>query len=89
MFVQAGTQAYLMGGANWNPNTQTKEPTAEVWRMDMPTLTWTQLEDMPYPGYMGEAVYDPLDHIIVVWGGEQSEGVYVPGNQTRIYYLEP
>ncbi|MBA4379909.1 MAG: hypothetical protein C0393_04360, partial [Anaerolinea sp.] len=82
MMVQVDSIAYLMGGVNWE-----HIPSAEVWRFDLTTLTWTQLKDMPYPIYNGNAVYDPLQNRIIVWGGEQSKGVLFPGNKTLIYYF--
>lgn len=88
--VQVDSSAYMMGGADWDSGTQTLNPSAEVWRFDFTTFIWTQLENMPYPiSHGGKAVYDPRQKRIILWGGEQSEGVLVPGNRTLIYYLGP
>ncbi len=89
MMVQVDSNAYMLGGGIWNPDTQTFNYTAEVWSFDLTTFTWTQLEDMPYPIAKGAAVYDSQQDRIIVWGGEESEGVFVPGNKTLIYYFEP
>ncbi len=89
MMVQVDSKAYMIGGARWDPNTQTLNNSAEVWRFDLTTFAWTQLEDMPSPIiHGGGAVYDPRRNRIIVGGGEQSEGVLFPGNTTLIYYLE-
>ena len=87
MMVQADEKAYMLGGGIWG-DTKTPNYTAQVWVLDLTTLTWTQLEDMPYPIYNGNAVYDPLQKCIIVWGGKQSESVIFPGNKTLIYYVE-
>ena len=88
MMVQVGSNAYMLGGEIWNPATHTATYTAQVWVLDLIKLTWTQLKDMPYSIVKGEAVYDPLQKRIIVWGGMQSEGVHVPSNKILINYLE-
>ncbi len=90
MMVQAGTKAYLMGGANWDQNTQVSIPIAEVWQMDLGTLTWMRLEDMPYPGYNGKAVYDPYQNRIITFGGMiLLDGEKKYSSDTRIWWLKP
>ncbi|OHD64938.1 MAG: hypothetical protein A2176_15845 [Spirochaetes bacterium RBG_13_51_14] len=88
MMVQVDGKAYMLGGRIWDPDTQTLNYTVEVWILDMTTFIWTQLEDMPYPIAKEEAVYDPYQQSIIVWGGRQSESVIFPGNKTLIYYFE-
>ena len=88
MMAQVDSNAYMLGGEIRGPDAQTWNCIAEVWVLDLTTLTWTRLEDMPYPVCYGVGVYDPLQDRIIVWGGKQSEGVLVPGNKTLIYYFE-
>ncbi len=44
----------------------------DVWELDLTTLAWTQLfpsGTSPVPRYAHTAVYDPVDHRMVVFGG--------------------
>lgn len=79
MWAQVGTQAYLMGGANWDRNTQTSILTGEVWRLDLDTWAWTRLEDMPSLACNGEAVYDPYHERIITYGMLEQQFGMEPG----------
>ncbi|MDH4211892.1 MAG: hypothetical protein OEV79_10655 [candidate division WOR-3 bacterium] len=44
----------------------------DVWELDLSTLTWTQLFPSgasPVPRYAHAAIYDPVDHRMIVFGG--------------------
>jgi len=78
MMVQVGDKAYMMGGAIYDPDTQTSTYIAEVWMLDLITNAWTQLEDMPYTIGQGAAVYDPVQNRTIVWGGKQGDETFLP-----------
>jgi N-acetylneuraminic acid mutarotase len=86
--VQVGTSVYMWGGSIWNPNTQSAANTTETWVMDLNTLTWKQLQNIPSPVNNGKAVYDSKGKRIVSWGGAESGKSYVPGNRVLFYNFD-
>lgn len=82
--------AIMFGGYIWNPDTQEKLPTAEVWlaewHPESQTFTWKRLENMPFPLGDARAVFDPFHNRIIVFGGKDPEAnKYF--NQLLLYFI--
>ena len=88
--AQVDKMLYRLGGMNVDQITHTSIPSAEVWRWDMETLTWSRMEDMPYPGYKGKAVYDAFQNRVIVYGGEMLlDGEEKYSSYTSVWWLGP
>ena len=70
--VQAGSNAYMFGGALWDPNAKKANYTREVWIWEGSFRRFTRLEDMPFPISDHGAVYDWEHNRFIIWGGQQA-----------------
>ncbi len=84
--VQAGSNAYMLGGAIWDPNAKKANYTREVWIWDYKTNKFTRLEDMPYTLAELDAVCDPKYLRCIIWGGQEKRNWYGRGLETLEFY---
>ncbi len=87
--VQAGDQAYLIGGAHWDADAKVFDPSNDVWVYDIYTQSWTLGPSLPEPRFLSEAAYDPTSGRIYVWGGMNGQDSLARGDTLLCYQPGP